>query len=150
MKKRIYKNLKELTSLVLMINELMDIYSDEIQSENLYKIMQEVKIIINDKYNELKKEILNSKYFLDIELNKSQEFKLIIERMNIKQKNDFEFCMEIMYFLKTEEFKLFEILYNSKDYFDDNIKEIIKKIIREISYIILKFKDYALNLFSNN
>ena len=56
MKKRIYKNLKELTSLVLMINELMDIYSDEIQSENLYKIMQEVKIIINDKYNELKKE----------------------------------------------------------------------------------------------
>lgn len=150
MKKRIYKNLKELTSLVLMINELMDIYSDEIQSENLYKIMQEVKIIINDKYNELKKEILNSKYFLDIELNKSQEFKLIIERMNIRQKNDFEFCMEIMFFLKTEEFKLFEILYNSKDYFDDNIKEIIKKIIREISYIILKFKDYALNLFSNN
>ena len=69
MKKRIYKNLKELTSLVLMINELMDIYSDEIQSENLYKIMQEVKIIINDKYNELKKEILNSKCFLDIELN---------------------------------------------------------------------------------
>ena len=112
--------------------------------------MQEVKIIINDKYNELKKEILNSKYFLDIELNKSQEFKLIIERMNIRQKNDFEFCMEIMFFLKTEEFKLFEILYNSKDYFDDNIKEIIKKIIREISYIILKFKDYALNLFSNN
>ena len=150
MKKRIYKNLKELTSLVLMINELMDIYSDEIQSENLYKIMQEVKIIINDKYNELKKEILNSKYFLDIELNKSQEFKLIIERMNIRQKNDFEFCMERMFFLKTEEFKLFEILYNSKDYFDDNIKEIIKKIIREISYIILKFKDYALNLFSNN
>ena len=150
MKKRIYKNLKELTSLVLMINELMDIYSDEIQSENLYKIMQEVKIIINDKYNELKKEILNSKYFLDIELNKSQEFKLIIERMNIRQKNDFEFCMEIMYFLKTEEFKLFEILYNSKDYFDENIKEIIKKIIRELSYIILKFKDYALNLFSNN
>lgn len=150
MKKRIYKNLKELTSLVLMINELMDIYSDEIQSENLYKIMQEVKIIINDKYNELKKEILNSKYFLDIELNKSQEFKLIIERMNIRQKNDFEFCMEIMFFLKTEEFKLFEILYNSKDYFDDNIKEIIKKIIREISYIILKFKEYALNLFSNN
>ena len=100
MKKRIYKNLKELTSLVLMINELMDIYSDEIQSENLYKIMQEVKIIINDKYNELKKEILNSKYFLDIELNKSQEFKLIIERMNIRQKNDFEFCMEIMFFLK--------------------------------------------------
>ena len=97
MKKRIYKNLKELTSLVLMINELMDIYSDEIQSENLYKIMQEVKIIINDKYNELKKEILNSKYFLDIELNKSQEFKLIIERMNIRQKNDFEFCMEIMF-----------------------------------------------------
>lgn len=150
MKKRVYRNLKELTSLVLMINELMDIYSDEIQSENLYKIMQEVKIIINDKYNELKKEILNSKYFLDIELNKSQEFKLIIERMNIKQKNDFEFCMEIMYFLKTEEFKLFEILYNSKDYFDENIKEIIKKIIRELSYIILKFKDYALNLFSNN
>ena len=150
MKKRVYRNLKELTSLVLMINELMDIYSEEIKSENLYKIMQEVKIIINDKYNELKKEILNSKYFLDIELNKSQEFKLIIERMNIKQKNDFEFCMEIMYFLKTEEFKLFEILYNSKDYFDDNIKEIIKKIIREISYIILKFKDYALNLFSNN
>ena len=150
MKKRIYKNLKELTSLVLMINELMDIYSDEIQSENLYKIMQEVKIIINDKYNELKKEILNSKYFLDIELNKSQEFKLIIERMNIRQKNDFEFCMEIMFFLKTEEFKLFEILYNSKDYFDENIKEIIKKIIRELSYIILKFKDYALNLFSNN
>ena len=150
MKKRIYKNLKELTSLVLMINELMDIYSDEIQSENLYKIMQEVKIIINDKYNELKKEILNSKCFLDIELNKSQEFKLIIEMMNIRQKNDFEFCMEIMFFLKTEEFKLFEILYNSKDYFDDNIKEIIKKIIREISYIILKFKDYALNLFSNN
>lgn len=150
MKKRVYKNLKELTSLVLMINELMDIYSDEIQSENLYKIMQEAKIIINDKYNELKKEILNSKYFLDIELNKSQEFKLIIERMNIRQKNDFEFCMEIMYFLKTEEFKLFEILYNSKDYFDDNIKEIIKKIIRELSYIILKFKDYALNLFSNN
>ena len=147
MKKRIYKNLKELTSLVLMINELMDIYSDEIQSENLYKIMQEVKIIINDKYNELKKEILNSNCFLDIELNKSQEFKLIIERMNIRQKNDFEFCMEIMFFLKTEEFKLFEILYNSKDYFDDNIKEIIKKIIREISYIILKFKDYALNLF---
>ena len=150
MKKRVYRNLKELTSLVLMINELMDIYSDEIQSENLYKIMQEVKIIINDKYNELKKEILNSKYFLYIELNKSQEFKLIIERMNIRQKNDFEFCMEIMFFLKTEEFKLFEILYNSKDYFDDNIKEIIKKIIREISYIILKFKDYALNLFSNN
>ena len=150
MKKRVYKNLKELTSLVLMINELMDIYSDEIQSENLYKIMQEAKIIINDKYNELKKEILNSKYFLDIELNKSQEFKLIIEGMNIRQKNDFEFCMEIMYFLKTEEFKLFEILYNSKDYFDDNIKEIIKKIIRELSYIILKFKDYALNLFSNN
>ena len=55
-----------------------------------------------------------------------------------------------MYFLKTEEFKLFEILYNSKDYFDENIKEIIKKIIRELSYIILKFKDYALNLFSNN
>ena len=133
-----------------MINELMDIYSEEIKSENLYKIMREVKIIINDKYNELKKEILNSKYFLDIELNKSQEFKLIIERMNIKQKNDFEFCMEIMYFLKTEEFKLFEILYNSKDYFDENIKEIIKKIIRELSYIILKFKDYALNLFSNN
>ena len=133
-----------------MINELMDIYSEEIKSENLYKIMREVKIIINDKYNELKKEILNSKYFLDIELNKSQEFKLIIERMNIRQKNDFEFCMEIMFFLKTEEFKLFEILYNSKDYFDDNIKEIIKKIIREISYIILKFKDYALNLFSNN
>ena len=150
MKKRVYRNLKELTSLVLMINELMDIYSEEIKSENLYKIMQEVKIIINDKYNELKKEILNSKYFLDIELNKSQEFKLIIERMNIKQKNDFEFCMEIMYFLKTEEFKLFEILYNSKDYFDENIKEIIKKIIRELSYIILKFKDYALNLFSNN
>ena len=150
MEKRVYRNLKELTSLVLMINELMDIYSEEIKSENLYKIMQEVKIIINDKYNELKKEILNSKYFLDIELNKSQEFKLIIERMNIKQKNDFEFCMEIMYFLKTEEFKLYEILYNSKDYFDDNIKEIIKKIIREISYIILKFKDYALNLFSNN
>ena len=150
MEKRVYRNLKELTSLVLMINELMDIYSDEIKSENLYKIMQEVKIIINDKYNELKKEILNSKYFLDIELNKSQEFKLIIERMNIKQKNDFEFCMEIMYFLKTEEFKLFEILYNSKDYFDENIKEIIKKIIRELSYIILKFKDYALNLFSNN
>ena len=150
MKKRVYRNLKELTSLILMINELMDIYSEEIKSENLYKIMQEVKIIINDKYNELKKEILNSKYFLDIELNKSQEFKLIIERMNIKQKNDFEFCMEIMYFLKTEEFKLFEILYNSKDYFDENIKEIIKKIIRELSYIILKFKDYALNLFSNN
>ena len=150
MEKRVYRNLKELTSLVLMINELMDIYSEEIKSENLYKIMQEVKIIINDKYNELKKEILNSKYFLDIELNKSQEFKLIIERMNIKQKNDFEFCMEIMYFLKTEEFKLFEILYNSKDYFDENIKEIIKKIIRELSYIILKFKDYALNLFSNN
>lgn len=150
MEKRVYRNLKELTSLVLMINELMDIYSDEIKSENLFKIMQEVKIIINDKYNELKKEILNSKYFLDIELNKSQEFKLIIERMNIKQKNDFEFCMEIMYFLKTEEFKLFEILYNSKDYFDENIKEIIKKIIRELSYIILKFKDYALNLFSNN
>ena len=150
MKKRVYRNLKELTSLVLMINELMDIYSDEIKSESLYKIMQEVKIIINDKYNELKKEILNSKYFLDIELNKSQEFKLIIERMNIKQKNDFEICMEIMYFLKTEEFKLFDILYNSKDYFDENIKEIIKKIIREISYIILKFKDYALNLFSNN
>ena len=150
MKKSVYRNLKELTSLVLMINELMDIYSEEIKSENLYKIMREVKIIINDKYNELKKEILNSKYFLDIELNKSQEFKLIIERMNIKQKNDFEFCMEIMYFLKTEEFKLFEILYNSKDYFDENIKEIIKKIIRELSYIILKFKDYALNLFSNN
>ena len=150
MEKRVYRNLKELTSLVLMINELMDIYSDEIKSENLYKIMQEVKIIINDKYNELKKEILNSKYFLDIELNKSQEFKLIIERMNIKQKNDFEFCMEIMYFLKTEEFKLFEILYNSKEYFVENIKEIIKKIIRELSYIILKFKDYALNIFSNN
>ena len=150
MKKSVYRNLKELTSLVLMINELMDIYSEEIKSENLFKIMREVKIIINDKYNELKKEILNSKYFLDIELNKSQEFKLIIERMNIKQKNDFEFCMEIMYFLKTEEFKLFEILYNSKDYFDENIKEIIKKIIRELSYIILKFKDYALNLFSNN
>ena len=150
MKKSVYRNLKELTSLVLMINELMDIYSEEIKSENLYKIMREVKIIINDKYNELKKEILNSKYYLDIELNKAQEFKLIIERMNIKQKNDFEFCMEIMYFLKTEEFKLFEILYNSKDYFDENIKEIIKKIIRELSYIILKFKDYALNLFSNN
>ena len=150
MKKSVYRNLKELTSLVLMINELMDIYSEEIKSENLFKIMREVKIIINDKYNELKKEILNSKYYLDIELNKAQEFKLIIERMNIKQKNDFEFCMEIMYFLKTEEFKLFEILYNSKDYFDENIKEIIKKIIRELSYIILKFKDYALNLFSNN
>ena len=93
MKKRIYKNLKELTSLVLMINELMDIYSDEIQSENLYKIMQEVKIIINDKYNELKKEILNSKISLDIELKKSQEFKLIIERMNIRTKdvNSFKF-----------------------------------------------------------
>ena len=38
MEKRVYRNLKELTSLVLMINELMDIYSDEIKSENLYKI----------------------------------------------------------------------------------------------------------------
>ena len=69
--------------------------------------------------------------------------------MNIRQKDDFSFCMEMMYFLKTEEFKLFELLYNCQDSFTDNIKMVIKKIIRELSYIVLKFKDYTLNLFNN-
>ena len=146
---RINRNLKELTSLVLMMNELLEVYTEASGNESLRGLMNEAKIIITDKYNELKKEILNSKIYLDIELKKSQEFKLIIEKMNIKQKDDFSFCMEMMYFLKTEEFKLFEILYNSQESFSENIKQVLKKIIREISYIVLKFKDYTLNLFNN-
>ena len=143
------KNLKELTSLVLMMNQLLDVYSEAISTELLKGMMNEAKIIITERYNELKKEILNSKIFLDIELKKSQEFKLIIEKMNVRQKDDFSFCMEMMYFLKTEEFKLFELLYNCQDSFTDNIKMVIKKIIRELSYIVLKFKDYTLNLLNN-
>lgn len=143
---KVNKNLKELTSLVLMMNELIDIYSEGISNESLIGLVTETKIIINDRYNELKKEILNSKIFLDIELKKSQEFKLIIERMNIRTKDEFSFSMEMMYFLKTEEFKLYEILYNSMDMFPINIKQVVIKIIKEISYIILKFKEYTLSL----
>ena len=143
---KINKNLKELTSLVLMMNELIDIYSEGIINESLIGLVTETKIIINERYNELKKEILNSKIFLDIELKKSQEFKLIIERMNIRTKDEFSFSMEMMYFLKTEEFKLYEILYNSMDLFPINIKQVVIKIIKEISYIILKFKEYTLSL----
>ena len=129
---KINKNLKELTSLVLMMNELIDIYSEGIINESLIGLVTETKIIINERYNELKKEILNSKIFLDIELKKSQEFKLIIERMNIRTKDEFTFSMEMMYFLKTEEFKLYEILYNSMDLFPINIKQVVIKIIKEI------------------
>ena len=143
---KINKNLKELTSLVLMMNELIDIYSEGINNETLNGLVTEARIIINERYNELKKEILNSKIFLDIELKKSQEFKLIIERMNIRTKDEFSFSMEMMYFLKTEEFKLYEILYNSMDVFPINIKQVVIKIIKEISYIILKFKEYTLSL----
>lgn len=143
---KINKNLKELTSLVLMMNELIDIYSEGINNETLIGLVTEARIIINERYNELKKEILNSKIFLDIELKKSQEFKLIIERMNIRTKDEFSFSMEMMYFLKTEEFKLYEILYNSMDVFPINIKQVVIKIIKEISYIILKFKEYTLSL----
>ena len=143
---KINKNLKELTSLVLMMNELIDIYSEGINNESLNGLVTEARIIINERYNELKKEILNSKIFLDIELKKSQEFKLIIERMNIRTKDEFSFSMEMMYFLKTEEFKLYEILYNSMDLFPINIKQVVIKIIKEISYIILKFKEYTLSL----
>ena len=143
---KINKNLKELTSLVLMMNELIDIYSEGIINESLIGLVTETKIIINERYNELKKEILNSKISLDIELKKSQEFKLIIERMNIRTKDEFSFSMEMMYFLKTEEFKLYEILYNSMDLFPINIKQVVIKIIKEISYIILKFKEYTLSL----
>lgn len=143
---KINKNLKELTSLVLMMNELIDIYSEGINNETLNGLVTEARIIINERYNELKKEILNSKIFLDIELKKSQEFKLIIERMNIRTKDEFSFSMEMMYFLKTEEFKLYEILYNSMDLFPINIKQVVIKIIKEISYIILKFKEYTLSL----
>ena len=143
---KINKNLKELTSLVLMMNELIDIYSEGINNETLNELVTEARIIINERYNELKKEILNSKIFLDIELKKSQEFKLIIERMNIRTKDEFSFSMEMMYFLKTEEFKLYEILYNSMDLFPINIKQVVIKIIKEISYIILKFKEYTLSL----
>ena len=143
---KINKNLKELTSLVLMMNELIDIYSEGINNETLIGLVTEARIIINERYNELKKEILNSKIFLDIELKKSQEFKLIIERMNIRTKDEFSFSMEMMYFLKTEEFKLYEILYNSMDLFPINIKLVVIKIIKEISYIILKFKEYTLSL----
>lgn len=147
--KKINRNLKELTSLVLMMNELLEVYSEACTSDSLKGLMNEAKIIITDKYNELKKEILNSKIYLDIELKKSQEFKLIIEKMNVRLKDDFSFCMEMMYYLKTEEFKLFELLYNAEDSFTDNIKVVLKKIIRELSYIVLKFKDYTLNLFNN-
>ena len=77
---KINKNLKELTSLVLMMNQLLDVYSEAISTELLKGMMNEAKIIITERYNELKKEILNSKIFLDIELKKSQEFKLIIEK----------------------------------------------------------------------
>ena len=143
---KINKNLKELTSLVLMMNELIDIYSEGIINESLIGLVTETKIIINERYNELKKEILNSKISLDIELKKSQEFKLIIERMNVRTKDEFTFSMEMMYFLKTEEFKLYEILYNSMDLFPINIKQVVIKIIKEISYIILKFKEYTLSL----
>ena len=143
---KINKNLKELTSLVLMMNELIDFFSEGINNETLNGLVTEARIIINERYNELKKEILNSKIFLDIELKKSQEFKLIIERMNIRTKDEFSFSMEMMYFLKTEEFKLYEILYNSMDVFPINIKQVVIKIIKEISYIILKFKEYTLSL----
>ena len=143
---KINKNLKELTSLVLMMNELIDIYSEGINNETLNGLVTEARIIINERYNELKKEILNSKISLDIELKKSQEFKLIIERMNVRTKDEFTFSMEMMYFLKTEEFKLYEILYNSMDLFPINIKQVVIKIIKEISYIILKFKEYTLSL----
>ena len=64
---KINKNLKELTSLVLMMNQLLDVYSEAISTELLKGMMNEAKIIITERYNELKKEILNSKIFLDIE-----------------------------------------------------------------------------------
>ena len=67
--------------------------------------------------------------------------------MNIRIKDDFSFCMEMMYFLKTEEFKLFEFIYNSNESIPTNVINVVKKIIRELSYIVLKFKDYTLNLF---
>ena len=51
---KINKNLKELTSLVLMMNELIDIYSEGINNETLNGLVTEARIIINERYNELK------------------------------------------------------------------------------------------------
>ena len=52
---RINRNLKELTSLVLMMNELLEVYTEASTNETLRGLMNEAKIIITEKYNELKR-----------------------------------------------------------------------------------------------
>lgn len=140
------KNMLDFLSAVQMGRIIFDLYVDKTSNKELKNMLKDSIRIIEEHEKKLKNNINENGFNSDVCLKLSQKIAIQTEKIKIQKKNDFYLCLEIIKSMTTAMTKALTFIYTNHEVLKENFIDNAKEVIRDYDDILIKYKDFAINL----
>ncbi len=140
------KNMKDFLSAVEMGNKIFSLYENAAINKELKSYIKDSKDLFVNHEMKLKELLKKEGYNNITPLKLTQKMAIFMEKIKIKNKNDFYLCLEIISSLKTAMVKGLVFLKNNNNKVSLDYVNAAKEVIRDYDDVLLKYKDFAINI----
>lgn len=140
------KNMKDFLSAVKMGNEIFSLYENAAVHAELKTLIHDSKELFLEHEKKLQNLLGQSGYNISSNLKLTQKFAIMMEKFKIKNKNDFYLSLEIISSMKTAMVKGLVFLKNNNKKINEDYVNAAKEVIRDYDDVLLKYKDFAINI----
>lgn len=140
------KNMLDFLSAVQMGKRIFEVYYEKTANKSLKELIKETLTIFSNHEEKLKNIISAQGYNYCSCLKLSQKMAIYMEKIKVRNKNDFYLCLEIISSIKTAINKALVFVFRNHEKFSPSYLDACKEIIRDYDDIMIQYKEFATNL----
>ncbi len=140
------KNMKDFLSAIKMGCEIFKVYKQNANNFQLKEIIEQSQQLFDQHQIKIRNQLTCEGYDNECDLKRTQKLAIKMEKMIVKDKSDFDLCLNIICSMKTAMTKGLTFLFRNKDDVSIDFLHAAKEVVRDYDNVQLRFKEYAINL----